>query len=65
MAPSRSRLRSPDPATQSNSAADTPMTDDMESNDNVCGRINRDGEDDDSSLAVRYMVFSDVTTYML
>ncbi|KAI9860425.1 MAG: hypothetical protein M1813_006083 [Trichoglossum hirsutum] len=51
MAPSRPRLRGSDPPTQPNSAADTPMTDDLESNDNVCGRVNRDGEDEDSSLA--------------
>ena len=58
MAPSRPRLRGSEPPTQPTSGADTPMTDDMEANDNVCDTVNKDGDDDDSSIAVCYRALS-------
>jgi hypothetical protein len=58
MAPSRPRLRGSEPPTQPTSAADTPMTDDMEVNGNVCDTVNKDGDDEDSSIAVCCLAFS-------
>ncbi|KAI9768848.1 MAG: hypothetical protein M1840_004662 [Geoglossum simile] len=50
MAPSRPRLRGSEPPAQPASAVDTPMTDDMEVNGTVCDTVNRDGDDEDSSI---------------
>jgi|SRR5579862_1574159 len=58
MAPSRPRLRGSEPPTQPTSAADTPMTDDMEVNGNICDAVNKDGDDEDSSIAVCCLAFS-------